>query len=101
MISAPVERVWALLSDPALYEQWQDVKIRSIQLEGTIQPGQKIIGHSSKFGTQWVHITLQIGEVDEARHRVELTTTFSIGLQVHNHIQCAVVNPSTCRVQFG
>ncbi len=101
VIHAPVERVWALLADPAAYSRWADVTVVSVQPKGPVQAGQRIEARASEPGRHGVRIVFLIEEVDEARHALLLHTHFSFGLQVHNHIQCDVLSEGACRVQFG
>ena len=99
-INTPVEGVWRLLSDPASYATWWDAQTRSIIPEGPAQVGQKIYAQTRALGRQWdVHIRVEM--VDEAQHRIALTTMLPLGITVYNHITCAPLDRATCRVTFG
>jgi hypothetical protein len=62
-VQAPVERVWALLSDPTQYSTWWDATTRSIDPEGKLQTGQVIRAASRAFGRLW-DVDFMAGLVD-------------------------------------
>ncbi len=39
--------------------------------------------------------------VDEAKHQLGFRTTLPLGIEVQNHIACAPLDATSCRVQFG
>jgi hypothetical protein len=66
-IAAPVERVWALLVDPARYGLWADDTVQSVEPPGPAEPGQNVTVSAPALGKRW-QVTLAIDRVDVARH---------------------------------
>jgi hypothetical protein len=99
-VDAPVERVWSLLADPANYARWWDAETRSLTPEGPARPGQKIEAQTTGLGRLWA-VRIEVGQVDEARHQIELTTMLPLGITVRSHISCTPLDGATCRVTFG
>ena len=100
VVNAPVDRVWALLADPAGYDRWWDMHTEQILPEGPARVGQTLRGWSGAFGRRWP-VTLRIELVDEDRRQLRFQTTLPFGLEARNQIACAPLDATTCRVQFG
>ena len=99
-VHAPVEQIWALLSEPDCYARWWDAQTRSIAPKGAAQPGQKILAQSQAFAKVW-NVTITVERVDSSKRQIDLTTSLPLGITVHNHIVCAPLERATCRVTFG
>jgi ligand-binding SRPBCC domain-containing protein len=99
-VNAPVEQVWALLSEPGNYVLWWDAQTRSIEPKGAAQPGQKIQAQSRAIGKGW-DVTITVEKVDSSKRQIDLTTSLPLGITVHNHIVCAPLDGVTCLVTFG
>ena len=99
-VEAPVERVWSLLANPASYARWWDAETCSITPEGPARPGQKIYAQARALRRLWA-VRIEVGQVDAAKHRLELTTLLPLGITVRNHISCTPLDGATCRVTFG
>ena len=99
-INAPVERVWAFLSEPANYALWWDAQTRSITPESHAQAGQKIYAQTKSFG-KWWDVNIAVEMVDDAKHQLQLKTMLPFGITVHNHIICAPLDSANSRVTFG
>ena len=99
-VNAPVEQVWALLSEPENYATWWDAQTRSIEPKGSAQSGQKIYAQTRAFGKEW-DVTIAVESVDSSNRQIGLTTSLPLGITVHNHIVCAPLDRATCRVTFG
>jgi Polyketide cyclase / dehydrase and lipid transport len=100
VVAAPVERVWALLADPARYDRWWDARTSRIVPEGPARPGQTLHARSAALGKEW-DVTTVIEHVDESRHQIRLRTRLPFGIVVQNNIACVPLDGATCRVQFG
>jgi hypothetical protein len=100
IIAAPVERVWALLANPSSYASWWDAQTDVIVPDGPGHPGQHVYAHTYALGRRW-KVTTVVEMIDAARYRIQLTTTLTFGIVVHNHIVCAAVDGASTRVQFG
>ena len=100
IVQASVEQVWGLLSEPTRYALWWDAQTRAIVPDGPAQPGQRIHAQTRALGRAW-NVNILVGQVDEARRQLQLTTRLPLGITVYNHITCAAVDGASCRVSFG
>ncbi len=99
VVGAPVETVWEILSDTALYEEWWEARAERIVPEGKAVPGQMIYLAPSGLGRKW-EITLQIERVNAEKHQIVFHGTLLGGVS-QNTITCAAIDAASCRVQYG
>ena len=100
IVAAPVETVWSLLMDPAAYGPMWDVRVERVLPEGHVTAGQIIEMKARGLGRDW-SVTFKIGQVDVARHTLDLDAAFPLGIGVHEHLVCTPVDALSCRVQYG
>ena len=99
-VHAPVERVWALLADPASYAEWWDARTERIEPPGPATPGQVITASAVGLGRRWP-VMLRVVGVDETRHALDLHTALPLGITLDNHLLCQPLDADTTRVTFG
>ena len=99
-VDAPVERVWALLADPASYAEWWDARTERIEPPGPATPGQVITASAIGLGRRWP-VTLRVVGVDDTRHALDLRTALPLGIMLDNHLLCQPLDADTTRVTFG
>lgn len=99
-VQAPVERVWALLSDPASYAEWWNARTERIEPPGPATPGQVIAASAVGLGRR-SPVTLRVVGVDDARHALDLHTALPLGIVLDNHIRCQPLDTETTRLTFG
>lgn len=99
-VQAPLERVWALLMDPAGYGSFWDLTLERVEPEGLAVVGQTLVGWSRAFGRRW-HIEGQIEEVDPARHHIQFRMSLPFGVVSRNRLMCTPTGEQTCLVRFG
>lgn len=95
IVNAPADSVWRCLVNPEEYG-WIDGTVTQVVPEGRAHPGQKVL--IKKSGLQ---IVVTVVAVQEAAHRIRLTTRFPFGITVQNAISCGELDPEHCRLQFG
>jgi hypothetical protein len=100
VVAAPVETVWELLADPALYDAWWDARTVRIEPQGKVTPGQVVYAKTAGLGRTW-DVTLQVEAVDPALHQVHLRIALPLGIINDNTITCTAVDATSCRVAFG
>ena len=100
IVSAPVEKIWKILSEPEGYALWWDAQTRTIEPPGAAIPGQVIYAQTMALGLSW-KVTIRVEAVDASRRRLDLTTDLPLGITVRNHITCTPVGESACQVSFG
>ncbi len=99
-VEAPAETVWRFLADPYNYALWWDAETRSIEPAGPAHSGQRISAQTRAWGKVW-EVPIAIEGIDPDKRQLDLTTRLPFGITVHNHIVCAALNNSRCRVSFG
>ena len=99
-VAAPIEAVWAVLGDPAYYDEWWDAEMERIEPPGPAAPGQIVYATSRALGRRWRVETHVLG-IDRQRHSIDLRTSLPLGIVVRNHLLCDALDPRTTRVTFG
>jgi hypothetical protein len=100
VVRSRADRVWALLAQPALYDNWWDAKTDAIVPPGAVHPGQEIRAHSRAVGRDWpIHV--RVVAVDESRRQLELASSYPFGITLHNDIRVSAIDPDSAQVSFG
>jgi hypothetical protein len=99
-VAAPLDTVWAALTDPASYDEWWNAHAERIEPAGPAAPGQVVYSTARGFGRRWP-VTTRVLAVDAERRALDLETALPLGITVHNHILCAPLDAATTRVTFG
>ena len=94
MVSAPIEIVWSLLTDPTRWGDFFDVRITRVEPAGSAVVGQRFYGES---GPSFLHIGLKFEytEVNVAQH-VQLP----FGITVREDLDCIPISSTQCRVNY-
>ena len=98
-VEAPLEVVWELLQ-PIHFQEWIDGEVDRVIPPGPAMAGQTIDLRSKAFGRYW-QAALTIESVDAEKHQLGMRGVFPFGIQMTEHISCARLDASTCRVQYG
>ncbi len=98
--AAPIDSVWELLSEPALYDEWWDARTERIVPEGKAAPGQVIYAKTSALGRTW-DVTLKVEAVRPEQHQVQFEVALPLGVVNHVTITAAPIDATSARVQFG
>ena len=87
MVSAPIEIVWSLLTDPARWGDFFDVRITRVEPAGSAVLGQRFYGES---GPSFLHIGLKFEytEVNVAQHKLGLNVQLPFGITVREDLDC-------------
>src|SRR5580692_6343777 len=99
VVSAPIEIVWALLTDPARWGDFFDVRITRVEPAGSAVIGQRFYGES---GPRFLHIGLKFEytEVNESQHRLGLNVQLPFGITVCEDLNCIPISSTKCRVNY-
>jgi hypothetical protein len=99
LVNAPIDVVWNLLTDPAGWTAFFDIRVTRIVPPGRAVVGQRICGES---GPRILHlaVTLEYTEIDAARRTIGLTVQLPLGLTVRENLSCSAVGDTQCRVNY-
>lgn len=100
LVAAPVECVWELLAEPALFDEWWDAHTDRIVPEGKAVPGQVLYAKTAALGRKW-DVTLRVEAVRPEKHQIQLLATLPFGIVNDLTIACAPLDAVSCRVQYG
>jgi hypothetical protein len=81
IVSAPVEFVWTLLTHPAGWGDFYDVRITAVDPAGPAVVGQTVFAES---GPQFLHLKLQFRfvEIDALNYKLGLDARLPFGVTV-------------------
>lgn len=100
VVAAPVELVWANLTQWERYAAWAGVHPERIE-----PPGPAAVGQTIHFAGKVLFFTarfiFKVEEVDPEKYQLGLHAFFPFGLQEKPHVSCAPLDAVTCRVQYG
>ena len=99
VIAAPVEKVWELITQPALRDEWWDARTESVVPEGSAAPGQVITLKPLPLA-KMTRSTLSIERVDPLKHQIHWRL---LGPAIINDQTTTVtpVDAGSCLVQYG
>ena len=100
VVEAPIDVVWRLLTEPAGWGGFFDIRIGHIEPPGCARVGQRVFAES---GPRLFHLRVhfEFTAVDAERHRLGLRVDLPFGVTVSEDLHCAAVSESRCRVTYG
>ena len=100
VVKAPIDVVWRLLTEPAGWGGFFDVRISRIEPPGSARVGQRVFAES---GPRLFHfrVRFEFTVVDAERHRLGLQVRLPFGVTVSEDLHCAAISASRCRVTYG
>jgi hypothetical protein len=99
VVNAPIEVVWNLLTNPAGWGGFFDLRVLGVDPAGQAQVGQRV---RAETGSRWLHLKFgfKFTEIDAWRHRLGLDVELPFGIRVREEIDCALVSVGSCRVNY-
>lgn len=100
VVEAPVDVVWGLLTDPAGWGGFFDVRVSRIDPPGPARVGQRVFAGS---GPRLLHLQLrfEFTAIDAERHRLGLQVSLPFGVTVSEDLTCTPISERRCRVSYG
>jgi hypothetical protein len=97
VVSAPIEIVWSLLTDPARWGDFFDVRIIRVKPAGSAVVGHRYYGES---GPRFLHLGLKFeySEVNVAQQKLGLNVQLPFGITVREDLDCIPFSSTRCRV---
>lgn len=99
IIGAPIEVVWDLLTNPADWGTFYDIRVLRVEPPGPMVAGQRLIGET---GPRWLHlgVSFEYGLVDEVHRKLEFNGRLPLGVTVHESLDCVPLTENRCRVNY-
>ena len=99
LVEAPVEVVWELITDPAAWSSFYDLRVKRIEPPGLAKAGQRVFAES---GPRWLHlaVTLTFTAIDIAQRNLELVVQLPMAIVVREKLGCQRINAIQCRVSY-
>jgi hypothetical protein len=99
LVNAPIDVVWNLLTDPAGWPSFFDIRVIHIVPPGRAVVGQRICGES---GPKIFHlaVTFEYTEIDASRRTIGLNIQLPLGITVRENLSCSAVDDRQCRVNY-
>jgi hypothetical protein len=100
VVEAPVEVVWGLLTDPAGWGDFFDLRVRAVHPPGPAHVGQCVHAES---GPRFAHlkITFRFTRIDVTHHGLGMRVALPLGVVVTEEMSCASLAEDRCRVTYG
>ncbi|MDR3577001.1 MAG: SRPBCC family protein [Anaerolineaceae bacterium] len=98
-VAAPLEVVWEM-AQPGHFSEWIDGQVERITPGGPAVVGQRITLQSKAFGRNW-RVSFTVTSVDPGKHQLGLQGEFPLGISMIEHISCARLDATGCRLQYG
>jgi hypothetical protein len=98
-IAASVEDVWSLVDRPEGFDAWWDARVVRAEPPGPFTPGQHVLARAK--GIYRARITIDVTDVDAARHRLQLIARLPFGVIDHMTLTVAARGPDRAFVRFG
>ena len=99
VVDAPVGVVWMLLTEPAGWGNFFDVRITGVEPPGAAAVGQVFYGES---GPRFLRLRLKFvyTEIDAVHFRLGLDVQLPFGIAVREVLDCVPLGDSQCRVNY-
>jgi hypothetical protein len=100
VVEAPLEVIWRLLTNPASWDSFYDLRVQRVDPPGPATVGQRIHAES---GPTLLHLKVIIDftRVDAANHRLSFDVRMPLGITVSEDMVCASLGPQRSRVHYN
>src|SRR5258708_25889885 len=99
LVNAPIDVVWKLLTEPAGWTEFFDIRITRVDPPGPAVVGQRIHGESGPRFLRLV-VTLEYTEIAAVRRTIGLNVRLPLAITVPEDLGSTVVTDTQCRVNY-
>ena len=100
IVTAPIECVWSLLTNPAGWGAFFDLRVTAV-----IPPGPAAVGQILKADTGPrffpFKLRFEIVDIDATLHDLRIDGTLPLGLRIREVMQCRPLDTASCRVTYN
>jgi hypothetical protein len=100
VVRAPVDIVWALMTDPASWGDFFDARVRSVEPAGPAVVGQRVCVSTGPWPTRF-RLRFDFTEVDLSNHSLGVKIRMPFGIVNDEHFTCSPIDDGACRVSYG
>ncbi len=99
VVNAPIEVVWNLLTNPAGWGGFYDLRVLDVDPAGQAQVGQRV---RAETGPRLLHLKvgIEFTEIDVEQHRLGFYVELLFGIKVREEMDCVPVSAGSCRVNY-
>ena len=99
VVDAPVDTVWTLLTNPAGWSSFYDVRVMRVEPPGLATVGQRVFAES---GPRWLHLAVMLTytNIDPGKRSLGLDVKMPLGLAVNEALSCSPISDRQCRVNY-
>jgi hypothetical protein len=99
LVDAPVAVVWDLLTEPASWGTFFDVRVQVVDPPGRAAVGQRCLAES---GPRFLHlrVAFEFTAIDAEKHRLGIRVRLPFGIDVQEELDCVPVAEKQCRVNY-
>lgn len=100
VVDAPAQVVWRLLTEPAGWSKFFDMRVLRVEPPGTAIVGQRVVGES---GPRILHlaVTMEFTDIDPVRGKLGILVQLPLGIRVRENLSCSAVGDTRCRVSYN
>jgi polyketide cyclase/dehydrase/lipid transport protein len=98
VVAAPRDLVWGVLTDPAGWGDFYDVRIKDVNPPGAARVGQKV---RAETGPPFLHSTVEFEflAVEHQKGGLAMAIRLPFGISVREEVDCTPLSDESCRVR--
>ena len=100
VVNAPIDVVWSLLTNPAGWGAFFDLRVTAV-----IPPGSAVVGQilEADTGSRIFPFKLRFDmiDIDATKHDLRIDGTLPLGLRIREDMQCRALDEASCRVTYN
>jgi hypothetical protein len=99
IVDAPIELVWNLLTEPADWGEFYDVRNIVVVPVGPAKVGQRVQGVTGPLGLR-LPVIFEFLKIDANEHRLVMEVHLPFGIEVHEDLDVRGIDAERCRVNY-
>ena len=100
VIDAPIELVWLLLTSPARWGEFFDMRVAAVRPLGRATVGQILEAYTGPRLMPF-KLRFEIVDIGATRHDLRIDGVLPFGLKIREDIKCRSLDAVSCRVTYN